>query len=237
MKRLLLLAALLSFATQPARADNPVVRFTTPLGSFDVELCAELSAACPGVAPNTVANFLRYVDEGRYPATTFIHRSASDPVVIQGGGYWVEVVDEEKDEYELHVVEAFPPIALEDTAPLSNVRGTIAMARTLDPNSATSQWYVNVQDNLFLDGDYAVFGVLLDGIEAVDAIAAVQTWPFAPPFNQLPLIDYPGSPTSVLDYLVFVDVERVPEPAAGAGALAAAAGFAGLARRRSRAQR
>ena len=86
MKRLLLLAALLSFATQPARADNPVVRFTTPLGSFDVELCAELSAACPGVAPNTVANLLRYVDEDRYPDTTFIHRSATDPAVIQGGG-------------------------------------------------------------------------------------------------------------------------------------------------------
>lgn len=235
--RRLLLAALVLLCAPAARAANPVVRFTTPLGSFDVELCAELSAACPGVAPNTVANLLRYVDEDRYPDTTFIHRSATDPAVIQGGGYWIDNIDEETEEFDVVFVDPFPPIALELGAGLSNVRGTLAMARGPDPNSATSQWYVNVQDNLFLDGFYAVFGVLLDGIEVVDAIAALEIEPFAPPFNELPLIDYPGQPNSALNHLVYVHVERAPEPAAGAGALAAAAALAGLARRRSRAQR
>jgi peptidyl-prolyl cis-trans isomerase A (cyclophilin A) len=239
MRLLLLLAVLSSLLAPAARAANPVVRFTTTLGSFDAELCQETSAACPGVAPDTVTNFLRYVDEGRYPATSIIHRRGvppASPPVIQGGGIWVEPL--ENDEFNIHGVNTFAPIPLELGAGLSNLRGTIAMARQTLPNTATSQWFVNLVDNVDLDtagGGYAVFGKVIAGLDVVDAIGALEVENFAPPFGELPLIDWPGGQTSVLDYFVYVpSVVRVPEPGAAAAGLATAAALAALARRRKR---
>jgi cyclophilin family peptidyl-prolyl cis-trans isomerase len=229
--RAALAAALLSLLA-PAAGANPVVRFTTVLGSFDVELCAGLSPACPGVAPNTVANFLRYVDEDRYPPTGFVHRRGVgwSPPVIQGGGYWVD--GEPGDPlFTIRSVTAFDPIALELGSGLSNVRGTIAMARSQALHSATSQWFVNLVDNVGLDsagGGYAVFGRVTTGLDVVDAIGAVPVYSFQAPFGELPLVGWTGEQASAKDHFVYVTaVERVPEPAAGhpaAGALALLAG-------------
>jgi len=241
--RALLLAALLLAAPPIARAANPVVRFTTTLGSYDVELCQELSAACPGVAPATVANFLRYVDEDRYPATSIIHRSTTvataGVVVIQGGGFWIEGYED--GTFDFHSITTLPPIALELGAGLSNLRATIAMARSADPNSATSQWFINLVDNTALDtagGGYAVFGEVVAGLDVVDAIGALPVYLFGSPFGELPLNGWPGG-VSVEDYFVYVpSVERVPEPSAAAGGLAGTLALAALARAtRGRARR
>lgn len=136
------------------------VRFQTVLGEFDVDL---FDAA----APQTVANFLRYVDDRDY-RRSFVHRSVPG-FVIQGGGFTSEGGL-------LFFVPTDPPIPLELGS--SNLRGTIAMARLAgEPDSATSQWFVNLVDNTFLDtsdGGFAVFGqVLAPGMAVVDAIAAV----------------------------------------------------------------
>jgi cyclophilin family peptidyl-prolyl cis-trans isomerase len=231
--RLLPLAAFLLLAPPAASAANPVVRFTTLLGNYDVELCAEPSPACPGVAPATVANFLRYVDEDRYGPGGFIHRRATSPAVLQGGGY--QIVGEPPT---MLATEAFDPIPLELGPGLAHVRGTIAMARGPQVDSARSQWFVNLADNDDLNGDYAVFGAVVAGLDVVDALGAV---PVHTDFCsivtlhlcELPLIDWPGEPAEEFpfDHLVYVtSVERVPE-AGPAGGLAALAALAALARR------
>jgi len=119
-------------------------------------------------APVSVENFLMYVKKGQYDGTVF-HRVIKD-FMIQGGGF-----DKEMNE---KTTEA--PIKNEATNGLSNRRGTIAMARTMDPNSATAQFYINVVDNGMLDArpgnpGYAVFGKVVQGMDAVDAIRAVPT--------------------------------------------------------------
>jgi cyclophilin family peptidyl-prolyl cis-trans isomerase len=148
-------------------ADPVRVALTTTLGDMVLELD-------PAHAPITSANFLTYVDEGFFDgrdglgATTF-HRVVAG-FVIQGGGYT-----------EAGAVKAtHDPIELESQNGLSNVRGTVAMARTGEPDSATSQFYVNLVDNTFLDYEnarnpgYAVFGTVVEGMDVVDAIAAVE---------------------------------------------------------------
>lgn len=120
----------------------------------------------PSNAPLTVANFLQYVTDGFYTNKIF-HRVISN-FVIQGGGF----------DAQLNLAANRPPIALEVCNGLSNTRGTIAMARTNDLNSATSQFYVNVADNLTLDasgGGYAVFGKVVSGMDVVDLIKVVPT--------------------------------------------------------------
>jgi cyclophilin family peptidyl-prolyl cis-trans isomerase len=201
-----------------ARAENPFVRMATPLGSITVELCAEPSTVCAGDAPNTVANFLRYVDEMPYPDTMFVHRrglGGPSPIVIQGGTFWVNAVPTVAN------VPTFAPIALELDENLSNVRGSIAMARSAALDSATSGWFINVVDNVNLDtsgGGYAVFGHVVAGIAVVDDIAALTIYNLGAPFGELPLIDYPGGGASVLPHLVYVpEVVRVPEPGAPGG--------------------
>ena len=119
-------------------------------------------------APISVENFLRYVDEGYYDGTVF-HRVISD-FVVQGGGY--------DEQYELK--DTRPPILNEGSNGLKNLRGTLAMARTNDANSATSQFYINLVDNDSLDfrsdfPGYAVFGRVTVGMDIVDEIAAVET--------------------------------------------------------------
>ncbi len=147
-----------------ARAANPVVVVETSLGTFKVELFQDK-------APGTVKNFLSYVDDKFYDGTTF-HRVIGN-FMIQGGGYKAEDGKEK---------ETKPPIKNESANGVSNERGTIAMARTREPHSATSQFFVNVVNNdrldqaKFPDGvGYCVFGKVTSGMEVVDKIKAVET--------------------------------------------------------------
>jgi cyclophilin family peptidyl-prolyl cis-trans isomerase len=139
--------------------DNPVVVLDTTSGPITLELD-------PGKAPITVENFLKYVDSGFYDNLIF-HRVMKD-FMIQGGGM-TDAMDEKS-------TGKNPPIKNESGNGLSNMRGTIAMARTSDPNSATCQFFINHKDNKPLDsygGGYAVFGKVIDGMEVVDKIAGV----------------------------------------------------------------
>ncbi len=144
---------------------NPQVRLRTSKG----EITLELDAAR---APETVANFLAYVDDGFYAGTVF-HR-VIDGFMIQGGGLDADLAPKPGGR---------PAIRNEADNGLSNLRGTIAMARTSDPHSATSQFFINVSDNDFLDHSgknpqgwgYCVFGRVIEGMETVDAIRQVAT--------------------------------------------------------------
>ncbi|KVD60354.1 peptidylprolyl isomerase [Burkholderia ubonensis] len=167
MKRLLLAlggAALL--ATAPAFAQtataHPVVQLKTSQGDIRVELY-------PEKAPKTVANFLDYVKAGQYNGTIF-HRVIKG-FMIQGGGY--------KANFDEKPTRA--PIPIESRNGLKNTLGTIAMARTSDPNSATAQFFINTVDNGGLDypnpdgNGYAVFGKVVSGLDVVKKIEAVPT--------------------------------------------------------------
>ena len=145
----------------PALAQK--VKFETSAGDIVVELDA-------AKAPKTVDNFLQYVKSGHYNGTVF-HRVINN-FMIQGGGMTADLKEK----------PTRPPIALESRNGLTNQRGTIAMARTNDPNSATAQFFINVKDNDFLnqaqsrDGNgYAVFGKVVEGMDVVDKIRAVPT--------------------------------------------------------------
>lgn len=155
--------AMAAFVPAAFAAQAKQVKVDTNMGAFVIELNAK-------AAPKTVENFLAYVKSGFYKNTLF-HRVIPN-FMIQGGGFVMGM--EEKD--------TRAPIALESRNGLSNVRGTIAMARTNDPNSATSQFFINVRDNRFLDANqaqdgngYAVFGKVVSGMSTVDAIARVKT--------------------------------------------------------------
>ena len=142
---------------------KPMVLISTSLGDIKLELYEE-------EAPITVANFLSYVEEGFYDSTIF-HRVINN-FMIQGGGITADMKQKPTK----------PPIKNEADNGLKNDRGTIAMARTADVNSATSQFFINHTDNSFLDHGardfgYAVFGKVVEGIEIVDKIASVKTGP------------------------------------------------------------
>jgi len=144
-------------ASAQEAAGNPKVEIDTSEGKIVVELD-------PAKAPISVENFLKYVDKGFYDGLVF-HRVISG-FMIQGGGH--DATLREKTEG----VEA--PIKNESSNGLSNKRGTIAMARKNDPNSATCQFYINHADNAPLDtygGGYTVFGHVVEGMDVVDAIA------------------------------------------------------------------
>lgn len=139
------------------------VKMTTNLGSFTLALNEEK-------APITVKNFIRYVEEGFYNGTIF-HRVIPN-FMIQGGG-----MDESMQQKPTH-----EEIKNESSNGLKNVRGSIAMARTSAPHSASSQFFINVTDNSFLDKanspdgyGYAVFGEVTEGLDVVDAIKSVAT--------------------------------------------------------------
>lgn len=187
-----------------------VVQFRTAAGNFNIEML-------PAAAPASVANFLSYVNGARY-AGTFIHRSDLGLGVIQGGGYAVT----NPAPLSIARIATDPPIALEYNLP--NTRGTIAMARTSAPNSATSEWFINTVDNTTTlgagnNGGYAVFGrVAGTGMTVVDAIHALQVYAFNSPFGQLPLIGYPGTGSVVGTNLVMMNAaEAVPIFPAAAG--------------------
>ena len=149
-------------ALAQAPAEKPVVKLITNYGAMTIELD---SAA----APKTVANFLRYVKEGHYKGTVF-HR-VIDGFMIQGGNMDDSLTA--KPTHEPVVNETAQALA----AGLHNSRGTIAMARTSDPNSAEDQFYINVVDNTgSLDAaGYCPFGRIIAGMEVADAIAKVRT--------------------------------------------------------------
>lgn len=158
ISRLFVLAIIgVTLATAPAfAADYPQVRVITTAGDFLVELD-------DARAPLTVANFLQYVRDGHYEGTIF-HRVVNN-FVIQGGGYSVDMEEKKTQE----------SVVNESGNGLSNVRLTIAMARTNDPHSADAQFYINLADNVALDPlptrwGYTVFGNVTEGAAVVDDI-------------------------------------------------------------------
>jgi peptidyl-prolyl cis-trans isomerase B (cyclophilin B) len=160
----IVLALLISFFTFSGWAKNPVVSMETNMGTWEIELFEDK-------APETVKNFLSYVDDKFYDGTIF-HRVING-FMIQGGGY-AEGMKEKKTK---------APIKNEATNGLSNEVGTIAMARTSDPHSATAQFFINVNDNSSLNHTsqtsagwgYAVFGKVTTGMHIVNRIKQVKT--------------------------------------------------------------
>jgi cyclophilin family peptidyl-prolyl cis-trans isomerase len=167
-RTLLAVTAATALLALPAQAANPKVEFDTTAGKIVVELD-------PAAAPKTVANFLDYVNSKHYDGTQF-HRVIAG-FMIQGGGY--------TPDYKQKPTK--PPIAIESEqsskAGLSNAVGTIAMARTSDPNSASSQFFINVADNKRLNFTaptpqgygYTVFGKVVSGMDVVNKIAKAPT--------------------------------------------------------------
>ena len=151
---------------------DPVVEVSTNHGTFVIQLD-------PTKAPKSVANFLKYVDSKHYDGTVF-HR-VIPTFMIQGGGF-----DQQLEKKPVNAA-----IQNEADNGLKNKRGTVAMARTGDPHSATAQWFVNVVDNAFLDHTskddrgwgYTVIGKVTDGMDVVDKIKAVKTGANGP-FNK-----------------------------------------------------
>jgi cyclophilin family peptidyl-prolyl cis-trans isomerase len=181
MKRLLPLALViigLSVSAWNLQAKNPVVELDTSMGKIKIELDEEK-------APITVKNFLAYVADKHYDNTVF-HRVIGD-FMIQGGGFKTGTQNAKTDaEFSKLEKETKDPIKLEVNKGLSNTRGTIAMARTNKPHSATSQFFINTVDNskkldpsARTDG-YAVFGKVIEGMEVVDKIKDVKTHAIVP---------------------------------------------------------
>ena len=159
MKTRLAIALCVALVSVPALAQK--VRLATSQGDIVVELDA-------AKAPKSVDNFLQYVKAGHYDGTIF-HR-VIDNFMIQGGGMKADMSEK----------ATRAPIPLESRNGLTNVRGTLAMARTMDPNSATAQFFINLKDNAFLDqansrdgNGYAVFGKVVAGMDVIDKIRSV----------------------------------------------------------------
>jgi peptidyl-prolyl cis-trans isomerase B (cyclophilin B) len=178
IRRLAISLLITAFITQNLCAqDNPRVLIHTSMGDFQLELFADKAAA-------SVDNFLGYAKSGAYEGTIF-HRVISS-FMIQGGGFTPEMEKRPTRE----------PIVNEANNGLSNTRGTVAMARTNDPHSATSQFFINTQDNLNLNHTseasprtwgYAVFGRVVEGMEVVDDIRFVETTT-KPPYSNVPKV-------------------------------------------------
>ena len=162
--RLISIVVVLAVSFGAIAGDNPRVALETSKGKIVLELFADK-------APQTVKNFLAYVDAGYYDGTIF-HRVIPD-FMIQGGGFTVEMKKKGTQ----------PPIQNEADNGVRNKRGTIAMARTQDPHSATAQFFINTKDNDFLDHKgktpqgwgYAAFGRVVEGMGVVDAISKSKT--------------------------------------------------------------
>jgi peptidyl-prolyl cis-trans isomerase A (cyclophilin A) len=174
------LASVLVFSTLTVGVSNAtVVEFQTSLGNFQVNLY-------DNGTPDTVANFMAYVNNGNYTDAIF-HRS--DPgFVIQGGGFAYDPTEQ--------VVQIPANAAVGNEPEYSNVLGTISMAKIGgQPNSATNQWFFNLDDNSAIlddnNGGYSVFGeVTGDGMDVIDAIAALPRFAFDSPFSEMPLRNY-----------------------------------------------
>lgn len=162
------LAATAGFAAEDA---SPKVKFATTAGDFVIEVY-------PDKAPKTAENFLQYVKDKHYDGTIF-HRVINN-FMVQGGGYDTSYAQK----------TTRPPVTHEGRDALAkggarNVVGTVAMARTNDPNSATAQFFINVKDNAFLDPSpqspgYTVFGKVVSGMDVIEKIKAMPTGPGGP---------------------------------------------------------
>ena len=187
---------LVSLASVPKGQAQTQVKVSTKLGEFTLEL---FDTAAPG----TVENFLNYVRSGRFNDSV-VHRSVPN-FVIQGGQYVIPA-----GTTQLSQISIDGTIANEFNQ--SNLRGTVAMAKVAgDPDSATSQWFINVADNVSLDsqnGGFTVFGrVLAEGMQVVDAINQLPRVALAASLNELPVVNFSGSVTR--ENLVLVDMELV----------------------------
>jgi cyclophilin family peptidyl-prolyl cis-trans isomerase len=174
-------------ADAPAKAGFPKVQVVTSMGNFTIELNEER-------APLTVASFLKYVDEGQYTNTIF-HRVISN-FVVQGGGF----------DTKFQTKPATRKTVNESGNGLTNVRGTVGLARTAEPHGGDCQFYVNLNDNSALDPSparwgYAVFGKVVQGMDVVDKISVVPTGKVGP-FKE----DSPLTP------IVIERIERVTTP-------------------------
>ena len=172
-------AALATALFGATAAHAQTVKLATSAGDIVIELDA-------AKAPKTVANFVAYVKDGHYNGTVF-HR-VIPTFMIQGGGMTADLKEK----------PTRAPIPLESRNGLSNVRGSVAMARTGDPNSATAQFFINVKDNLRLDAanspdgnGYAVFGKVVSGMDVVDKIRVVPTG------SKGPYDDVPNTPITI----------------------------------------
>lgn len=175
MRLIAFIAAVLALVSA-AHAET-YAKIATSKGDIIVELY-------PEKAPKTVENFLQYATEGHFDRTLF-HRVVPG-FVIQGGGYSRLYTERPTRD----------PIPYEGANGLKNLRGSIAMARTSDPNSAAAQWFINLKDNDSLDHyvndlgpryGYAVFGKVVSGMDVVDAIGAVATGPGGPFESEVPV--------------------------------------------------
>jgi cyclophilin family peptidyl-prolyl cis-trans isomerase len=197
---------LLTLAPGALAATGPTVRFATSLGNIDVVML-------PDDAPNTVANFLTYVDEGAY-TNSLIHRSVSN-FIVQGGGY--RYVDGQTTTIPEHA-------AVANEFKDKNLRGTLAMAKIPDqPDSATSQWFFNVVDNPSLDtqnSGFTVFGKVADSasLAVMDALNKLTTVNRGSPFDQLPVRNYTTGDVTAANLVNVTSVRRlapyeIPTPA------------------------
>ena len=164
-------AAMLSIATSAAAQNAPKVKFATTAGDFVVEVY-------PDKAPKTVENFLQYVKDKHYDGTVF-HRVIEN-FMVQGGGFDANYVQKKTRAPVVHEGRE----ALAKGGPKNEV-GTLAMARTNDPNSATAQFFINVKDNAFLDPNaqqpgYTGFGKVVGGMDVVQKIKVTPTGPGGP---------------------------------------------------------
>jgi cyclophilin family peptidyl-prolyl cis-trans isomerase len=228
------IAPFTEFAGAAARSIDLTAAFTDPDGSKAVQFSVLLPSSTGSFnivldgahKPITVANFLNYVNSGRYfapdPAThmlasSFVHRSVPG-FIVQGGEFIGTVDPSHPTNAQPIAVVAFPKIQNEPG--ISNKKGTIAMAKIGgDPNSATSDWFVNLKDNggapANLDtqnGGFTVFGhVAADGMTTVNAIAAVPAFNFGPPFDSFPLRNYtPPSPIKLVNLVSINAITVVP---------------------------
>jgi cyclophilin family peptidyl-prolyl cis-trans isomerase len=179
-------------ASLPIAANATVVRVKTVLGDFDINLY-------DNATPATVANFLDYVENGEFSDSIF-HRSVTN-FIVQSGGFRTDL------NADVANIPTNPAVSNEPV--YSNIRGTIAMAKLgSDPNSATNQWFINLSNNAAnLDnqnGGFTVFGeVIGNGMDVVNAIAALPRFAFASPFDELPLQNF-----SSTDFANGVDVDN-----------------------------
>ncbi|HET9046820.1 MAG TPA: peptidylprolyl isomerase [Casimicrobiaceae bacterium] len=187
----LVIAAALALASAPAFAANPQVELDTTLGKIRIELY-------PDAAPKTVENFLKYVKDKFYDGTQF-HR-VIDGFMIQGGGFTTEFYQKPTRAPVVNEAE------MSSKAGIKNVPGTIAMARTADPNSATSQFFINVANNVplnFRSPDpggigYTAFGKVIDGMDVVNKIAKVtKGGAKVPPGTPMSPADVPSTPVLI----------------------------------------
>ena len=188
MPKRLFSAVLVGLLVAPLALAGPRVKLDTSQGTIVVELNAEK-------APKTVENFVQYARDGFYKATIF-HRVISN-FMIQGGGFTPDFQQK----------PTRPPIPNEAKNGLKNIRGTIAMARTGDPHSATAQFFINVKDNPSLDypgqdgWGYTVFGQVVEGMDVVDKIRRLPTGSGGPDnrFQDVPKIPVVIQSVTVLD--------------------------------------